>query len=109
MDRHDLRSYLERFHRGRAQAVKQEIVARELMVSPRQIQEWMVELLEHDSFIVCSSCTNPMGVYIPETLAEAESYMKQLRGRALNTLRHFNRVKRAVLRETAEIQEELFA
>lgn len=86
-------AFLQLFAVGRRNAMKQQRVAKELEISSRDIQHAMVELAERGK-IVCSSCTSPMGIYIPKDLAEITDYLRQLRSRALKTLKHYARIKR---------------
>ncbi len=87
--------YILERHYGHRNAIKAMELARMLdMRDDRQIQ-LAIEALIADGIPVCSSCSIPMGYFLPETRQEAEDYKHQLRGRALGNYHRYRNFKRA--------------
>lgn len=106
----DLDAFLAMIPWGRANAVKQDQLAAELGTTTRKVQSMVLELLQRSTpVVVCSACEAPHGMYRPMNAGEADQYLANLRSRALSTLRHYSKVKRAVYTQFREVQADLFA
>lgn len=81
---------------GKNRPVRQSIVAGELGVETRDVQYAMGALPGKE--LVASSCGNPMGVFLCQTVADAADYERQLDNRIRNLavrLRHVRRWMRS--------------
>lgn len=89
---------------GAANARRQTDVARETGIAARRIQQCMGELIQA-GVPVCSSCVEPMGIFIAHTNEEIEAYIAQLHSRLIGNaarerdLRALLRRRRAVVTE----------
>lgn len=81
--------------RGRANAVKQKRLAAQLFISTRTLQHVLKDLTEIHGLPIASACSPPMGVFIPETEAEIDAFVAQLRSRALSCFKRMSALNRA--------------
>ncbi len=99
---------------GAARAVKQVIVAHQIGTSTRLIQRSMGILIAR-GMPVCSSCAEPMGIFVPETIAELDAYIAQLQSRLIGDatrvsgLKQIRREKIAAMAVEPGGQGRLFA
>lgn len=80
---------------GRANAIKQKRLAFECEISTRSLQHVLKDLTELRGLPIASACSNPMGVFIPETSEEVDAFVAQLRSRALSCFKRMNALNRA--------------
>lgn len=78
---------------GAARAVKQAVVAIQVGTSTRAIQRSMGILIAK-GMPVCSSCIEPMGIFIPATIAELDAYIAQLQSRLVGDATRVSGLKR---------------
>jgi len=103
----NLWQYMNAFHRGRANAIKQAELAKLLGTNTRVLQQAIVHLLKAKEFVVASACSKPMGVFIPTTPDEKTAYFRQLENRVIRTAQHMRLVRKSSMMRVA-IQQRLF-
>ena len=81
-------------HKGHNNAIKGKLLASKIGIDDRALQTAIVELTD-SGFPICSSCSKPMGYFLPETVQEAEDFKHQMRSRALNDFRRYKKFKQA--------------
>jgi hypothetical protein len=85
---------LER-HYGHRNAIKGMDLASILgLTDDRAIQQAILEITEAGT-PVCSSCSRPMGYFLPETKEEAAAYFQQITSRAIENFNRRKKFKRA--------------
>ena len=100
-------AYLRAHHRGRQQAIRQADLARTLGLNPRVLQHLLAYLLEERDCIVCSACSPPYGVYVPQNRQEREDYARQLEHRIIGCAKRLRKLTRTPLVRVSW-QKELF-
>jgi len=86
-------------HRGRANAIRVDDLAREVGRSGRDLQEIVHRLRVDHGKPIASAASKPAGYYIPESLEEVEAFVAEQRAKALGTLAAIAAVKRVTLAE----------
>jgi hypothetical protein len=82
-----------RQHQGHDHAIRAMDLARELgLTDDRKVQLAIEDLIEEGT-PVCSSCSHPMGYYLPVSAEEAEEYKRQLRSRAIGNYHRYKNFK----------------
>jgi hypothetical protein len=87
---------LQRRH-GRAFAVQVAALAREVEISPRQVQIVVHRLRVYHGYPIASAAAPPAGYYIPESSKEIEDFYHEQKSKALGTLAAAAAVKRTSL------------
>ena len=80
---------------GRARAIKQKYLAAQLDMSTRTLQQYLKDLTEVRGLPIASACSPPYGVFVPETPAEVDAFVAQLRSRALSCFKRIAALSRA--------------
>lgn len=99
---------------GAARAMRQTDVAARCGLSTRRVQQCMGWLIQHD-VAVCSSCVEPMGIFLAETIEELDAYIAQLHSRLVGNaererdLRALRRRRIAATNVEPDGQRRLFA
>lgn len=78
---------------GRARAASQALIARSLGMSTRHLQDATLRCNER-GVPVASSCVEPMGIYLAETVGELSDYGEQLRSRLVGNAHRLRCVRR---------------
>lgn len=94
--------------RGAAKARTQRDVARFAGTNPRTLQDATLAL-NLRGVPVCTSCGEPPGMYLAETIDELKTYAGQLRARLLGNGKRMAAVNRIVRRLELESDGRLFA
>lgn len=70
-------------------------IARCLEMKDDRAVQYAIEELIESGVPVCSSCSQPMGYFLPETREEAENYKHQLRSRAIGNFHRYKNFKKS--------------
>lgn len=93
---------------GAPRACKQLHVARAAGTNPRTLQEATL-VLNQRGVAVCTSCSDPPGVYLASNRDEVEAYGRQLHGRLAGNGKRLSAINRILRRMELEQDGRLFA
>jgi biotin operon repressor len=87
-------AYLCQFHRGKAYAVKAQVLADRFGISLRDVNE-EIRILRKAGILIGALKERPFGYYLPLTEVEAGEYLSAFKHELFDMLETFNRQKRA--------------